>query len=433
MTPNDGTVDGPTGVSSFVDVTDNTAPDAPVIEPIDPFRNETTVELEGTCEADCDMTFYCADQTFAWQEYTTCASNGTFYHNLGNLLTPGYNTSCYATCTDSAANESGASNQVMTEACLTVDPYENSLGDGDSATYAIDNWATLPDDNSVTAVVVGNILEESSVWDSDWYKFDTSDDVTADMIAGENNFNFQVQLAQGAGTYSFLVYRGGSNPSSDLECPGQVNSGYTEYSFFAQDNGDGNHSPPANTKECGPSAADPLHNICEDLSDVYYIEIIRDLSAVPSCPLRAADYKRRTLIRMTSPTVRVVAAAILNDGRLLAVRRGPTMSSPGFWEFPGGKVEEGETDEEALAREIMEELRLQVVVGPKLAETSDGRLEIALFDCAIQAGELCLLEHSESLWLVDGDLDNPEWAPMDLPLVEAAKRYYQGHLNSKGT
>ena len=136
---------------------------------------------------------------------------------------------------------------------------------------------------------------------------------------------------------------------------------------------------------------------------------------------------------MTRPTVRVVAAAILNDGRLLAVRRGPTMSNPGFWAFPGGKVEEGETDEEALAREIMEELRLQVVVGPKLAETSDGRLEIALFDCTIQAGELCLLEHSESLWLVDGDLDNPEWAPMDLPLVEAAKRYYQGHLNSKGT
>ena len=195
VTPNDGTVDGPTGVSSFVDVTDNTAPDAPVIEPIDPFRNETTVELEGTCEADCDMTFYCADQTFAWQEYTTCASNGTFYHNLGNLLTPGYNTSCYATCTDSAANESGASNQVMTEACLTVDPYENT---SETETPRPTPSTTGRHYRMTTRlrrslwVIFSKVLGLSS----DWYKFDTSDDVTADMIAGENNFNFQVQRSR---------------------------------------------------------------------------------------------------------------------------------------------------------------------------------------------------------------------------------------------
>jgi hypothetical protein len=155
------------------------------------------------------------------------------------------------------------------------------MGDGDSGGFAIDNWATMPDNNTVTAAIIGNILEESSVWDSDWFRFDTSDDAAADSVNGSNNFNFEVTLTQGAGTYSVVVYRGGYS-STQLQCAGLQNSGYTEYNYFSQDVGDGTHTAPAVTNECGP-IGDPVHNVCEDLSDVFYVEVLRDPTAAASC------------------------------------------------------------------------------------------------------------------------------------------------------
>jgi hypothetical protein len=284
VTPNDGEVDGTTGVSSYVDIVDNTAPDAPVIDPIDSHRNDTVLDLSGTCVAGCDIvTIYCADSTYSWQETTPCSGTGDFDHTLANPMNPGYPTTCSATCTDTSSNESGASNQVTTESCLIIDIYENALGDGDSAANAID-FATMPDTNSVE-VIEANILQENLVWDTDWYRFDTTDDSVTDTTNGFNAFDFKVELTQGTGTYSFLVYRGGYDPATDMQCPASVNSGYTDYNFFAQDVADGSHNAPAITNECGGAvgATDPAHNFCEDLGSVFYIEVLRDGTAASSC------------------------------------------------------------------------------------------------------------------------------------------------------
>lgn len=283
VTPKDPLVSGPKGVSSFVNIVDGAAPDAPIVDPIDTHRNETSFDLTGTCEAGCDIAIYCEDAYHgSWTESDTCSGSGTFDHNMSTSLSPGNPATCHATCTDASSNESGASNQVTTEACVVIDLYENGLGDGDSATAAIDNWATMPDNNSVTAVFEGNILQEDLVWDSDWYRFDTSDNPTTDATNGYNNFDFEVELLQGLGTYTFLVYRNGYDLTTDLECPASVNSGYTDYNFFAQDKGDGSHAVPTPTNACG-LAADPLHNLCDDLGSVFYIEVLRDSTAAASC------------------------------------------------------------------------------------------------------------------------------------------------------
>jgi hypothetical protein len=283
VTPNDPLVSGPTGVSSFVDIVDGAAPDAPIIDPIDTHRNDTDLQFTGTCEAACSLTMHCSDNYHgSWTESNTCSGSGTFNHTLGVALSPGNPTMCYATCSDSSLNESGASNQIVTEACLIPDLYEDDFGDGDSPAAAIDNWTTMPDNNTVTAVIEGNLLQENLVWDSDWYRFDTIDDPTTDTTNGRNTFDFKVDLLQGAGTYSFLVYRGGYDVTTDLNCPTLINSGYTDYNYFAQDKGDGSHVPPADTSECGPFG-DAGHNLCEDLGSVFYVEVLRDATAPPSC------------------------------------------------------------------------------------------------------------------------------------------------------
>src|SRR5688572_18685264 len=100
----------------------------------------------------------------------------------------------------------------------------------------------------------------------------------------------------------------------------------------------------------------------------------------------------------TQPIIHVVGAAILEDGRCLAVRRGPTMAMAGKWEFPGGKIEPGETPAQALQREITEELGITIEVGAYLGQGRAGdetevRLDVY---CAERiAGEVELREHSE--------------------------------------
>jgi 8-oxo-dGTP diphosphatase len=115
----------------------------------------------------------------------------------------------------------------------------------------------------------------------------------------------------------------------------------------------------------------------------------------------------------------VVGAAIVRDGRVLAARRTAPASAAGRWEFPGGKVDEGETDAEALVREVEEELGVAVTVGPWLAgEQPIGEhylLRVAL--ASLDAGEPVPTEHDAIRWLPAAELDDVDWLDGDRPFL----------------
>ena len=124
----------------------------------------------------------------------------------------------------------------------------------------------------------------------------------------------------------------------------------------------------------------------------------------------------------TSNPIHVVAAIFIKDEKVLACRRAPHKSSPGLWEFPGGKVELGESAFVALEREIKEELGFAC----KLRETFDvsttrvGDLEIKLetIICSFETNqELSSTDHDEFRWLAIHELHTVNWAKPDLPAV----------------
>jgi 8-oxo-dGTP diphosphatase len=122
--------------------------------------------------------------------------------------------------------------------------------------------------------------------------------------------------------------------------------------------------------------------------------------------------------------VHVVGAAIFNEqGDVLCALRGPQMSMPNVWEFPGGKVEEGESPEAALVREIREELGCTVSVGKLLAdvfhEYEHAVIHLRTYEAHLTDGEPRAREHAELRWVPLSQLRALAWAPADLPTVEA--------------
>ena len=120
-------------------------------------------------------------------------------------------------------------------------------------------------------------------------------------------------------------------------------------------------------------------------------------------------------------TVRVVAAVIRKDDKIFATQRGYGEFRDG-WEFPGGKIEERETPEQALAREIKEELNTEIQVG-KLIDTIEYdypkfHLSMDCFWCEIMQGGLELKEHEAARWLSKEDLYSVDWLPADVGVVE---------------
>jgi 8-oxo-dGTP diphosphatase len=128
--------------------------------------------------------------------------------------------------------------------------------------------------------------------------------------------------------------------------------------------------------------------------------------------------------------VGVVGAALVRDDppQVLASRRTQPPRLAGYWEFPGGKVEPGESDEHALVRELREELGIEAAVGERLGgdlpigETAVLRVYVCRIASAPASGELTLVDHDEHRWLSAAELDDVPWIEVDLPLIDELRR-----------
>jgi len=119
----------------------------------------------------------------------------------------------------------------------------------------------------------------------------------------------------------------------------------------------------------------------------------------------------------------IVGAAIIADGRVLACERAEPPEMAGKWEFPGGKVEDGEGEADALVRECDEELGVLIEVGPRVGDDivlSHGRAVLKVYTARLVNGtQPRAIEHSDLRWLAADELDSVPWLPADAPIVAA--------------
>ena len=123
-------------------------------------------------------------------------------------------------------------------------------------------------------------------------------------------------------------------------------------------------------------------------------------------------------------TINVVAAVIRKGDKILATQRGYGEFKDG-WEFPGGKIEPGERPEEALKREIKEELKAAISVGEDLGiveyDYPNFHLNMRCFMCSLVSEDVTLLEHEAMKWLTAETIDTVNWLPADKPMTEKIK------------
>jgi 8-oxo-dGTP diphosphatase len=124
---------------------------------------------------------------------------------------------------------------------------------------------------------------------------------------------------------------------------------------------------------------------------------------------------------MSKKTMRVACAIIEQKGKILAVQRSERMNLPLKWEFPGGKILQGEQPEQCVIREVVEELNLQIEIVRPLSPVSHDYPDFSVilypFICTIASGEIALHEHRALLWLSPIDLPSLDWVAADFPII----------------
>jgi 8-oxo-dGTP diphosphatase len=122
----------------------------------------------------------------------------------------------------------------------------------------------------------------------------------------------------------------------------------------------------------------------------------------------------------------VTAAIIREGGKILITQRAADDRLALKWEFPGGKIERGETPENCLIREIWEELCLEIIVEGHCATVihayETGEIELMAYFAAVAGGGIKLCVHADARWVTVGELDSYDFAPADLPIVEELKK-----------
>ena len=123
--------------------------------------------------------------------------------------------------------------------------------------------------------------------------------------------------------------------------------------------------------------------------------------------------------------INVVAAVIRDDNKIFATERGYG-DYKGWWEFPGGKIETGESPEEALVREIKEELDSEINVDEYIGtieyDYPEFHLSMRCYWCTLLSGDLTLKEAEDARWLDAGTIDSVKWLPADMELIETIKK-----------
>jgi len=120
--------------------------------------------------------------------------------------------------------------------------------------------------------------------------------------------------------------------------------------------------------------------------------------------------------------IKVVGAVIQKDGKILCAQRNEHTSLPLLWEFPGGKIEENELPEDALERELIEEMQCEINVGEKVVTTVHeydfATIELTIFYAEMVNDHIILEEHADMKWLLPTELNKIEWAPADIEAVQ---------------
>ena len=131
------------------------------------------------------------------------------------------------------------------------------------------------------------------------------------------------------------------------------------------------------------------------------------------------------MLGYSSQYIKVVAALIWDKDRFLICQRPKNKARPLLWKFVGGKVEKGESKEQALIRECKEELAIDIAVGSVFTEVThdypDITIHLTLFNSRIVGGQLTLLEHNDIMWITPSEIENYDFCPADRVILEKIK------------